>query len=579
MAWMLRFALVAVVCSYTVPVFAASSTEDEASLRTTLALQQAMAQARGLLLEAKAKNAVDTLEEQLPRANGHLAFMRLLREAYRQYIKDLWLANQQESAQRYLGRLCIIEPMAAHDPTLRPPQAAEKKTIQPPPPPVTQEKPPLPNFAQKSPAKTDKIGQLTTGPKPTVARGKTYADGDYDPFAMEYQHPQARLGEQKRLAAQQFLAQAEEEFSRRRFAEARVLYEKAGEADQPTALASRERWAYCMLNQVVEQFNRNDLGGATPIQLKSQVERAVAMAPGLNDTGKWLLREIQLRHGNQIAAAGPAEKVGPGTPPSVGEGRTVSMPAVRVQHLGQNPQGWQVAESRNFRIFHQQGRDFAERVAQVAERTRFDMSHKWFGQDSADWQPKCDILLHPTGAEYTRLTGVPATSPGHSRIETDPRNHERVVNRRMELRCDVVGFLEAVLPHETTHVVLAGNFGNHLVPRWADEGMAVLSEPTDKIDQHRRNLIQAKNQLFRVKELMELNDYPNSKRISAFYAQSVVLVDFLAQQRGPTVFSQFLRDGLRGGYEAALRQHYGWTMEELETRWQRHIGGMQVAER
>jgi hypothetical protein len=33
-------------------------------------------------------------------------------------------------------------------------------------------------------------------------------------------------------------------------------------------------------------------------------------------------------------------------------------------------------------------------------------------------------------------------------------------------------------------------------------------------------------------------------------------VDFLSRQKGPQVFSQFVRDGLREGYEPALRRHY-----------------------
>ena len=41
--------------------------------------------------------------------------------------------------------------------------------------------------------------------------------------------------------------------------------------------------------------------------------------------------------------------------------------------------------------------------------------------------------------------------------------------------------LEAILPHETTHVVLAGMFGNHDVPRWVDELFAGLDDhPTTR---------------------------------------------------------------------------------------------------
>ena len=104
----------------------------------------------------------------------------------------------------------------------------------------------------------------------------------------------------------------------------------------------------------------------------------------------------------------------------------------------------------------------------------------------------------------------------------------------MDMRLDAAGMVDAVLPHETTHVVLAGMFGIVEVPRWCDEGIAVLSEPADKIEAHRRNLhkFHADNQLFGLKELMELKDYPQARRIGAFYAQSVMLTEFLTQQKG-----------------------------------------------
>jgi hypothetical protein len=143
----------------------------------------------------------------------------------------------------------------------------------------------------------------------------------------------------------------------------------------------------------------------------------------------------------------------------------------------------------------------------------------------------------------------------------------------MELRCDNPTLLEAVLPHETTHVVLAGQFGAFDVPRWADEGIAVLTEPADMIAQHRKNLARCQRDglLFTPKELMGLKDYPPARQVAAFYAQSVVLVDFLVQQKGPETFSAFLREGLKDGYEPALRKHYGWDYATLQTSWNRHL--------
>ena len=73
---------------------------------------------------------------------------------------------------------------------------------------------------------------------------------------------------------------------------------------------------------------------------------------------------------------------------------------------------------------------------------------------------------------------------------------------------------------------------------------------------------------------------PEPRRIGAFYAESVCLVEFLADMRGPQTLTTFVRDGLREGYDSALRKHYGMDMSELQQRWQQRIGqGNHVAAR
>jgi hypothetical protein len=146
----------------------------------------------------------------------------------------------------------------------------------------------------------------------------------------------------------------------------------------------------------------------------------------------------------------------------------------------------------------------------------------------------------------------------------------------MDLRCDHADLLGAVLPHETTHVVVAGKFGPSPVPRWADEGMAVLTEPKDKIDRHLRKLPRYRQDqmLLSVRQVMQLNDYPDAHYVGAFYAESVSLVDYLSREKGPQEFALFLREGLQGGYEAALQRHYGiHDFNELDQRWRKFAFG------
>jgi hypothetical protein len=308
---------------------------------------------------------------------------------------------------------------------------------------------------------------------------------------------------------------------------------------------------------VVAALNGPEPSAAAVPELEQEVRRAMSMAPKLDDFGKDLIRRIQERRG--------------------GAGTTEEAPAVEVRHAPRQGQGWAVAETANFRIFHNQSHELAERVARVAESTRSAMARKWFGDNSGAWNPRCDVYVHATGQDYSRATGVPATSPGHSTIRTEG---ERVLSRRIDLHADDANMLPGVLPHETTHVVLAGRFGDQPVPRWADEGMAVLAEPRDRIERHLRNLPMHRRdrQLFGVGQLMQLNDYPDPRYIGSFYAQSVSLVEFLSKEKGPRVFTQFLRDGMRGGYEAALRRHYGFhDFRELELHWQRYAFGNEAA--
>src|SRR5262249_5791649 len=152
------------------------------------------------------------------------------------------------------------------------------------------------------------------------------------------------------------------------------------------------------------------------------------------------------------------------------------------------------------------------------------MQRKWLGQSLPPWNPKCEIFLHASAQDYSRATGVPASSPGHSSFQLDAG---RVLSRRIDLHCDDNNIFMAILPHEATHVVLAGSFGDKPVPRWADEGIAVLTEPRDKIERHLRTLPDHRqaHQLFPVRQLVNMSDYPDPHYVAAFYAESVSLVE------------------------------------------------------
>jgi hypothetical protein len=304
---------------------------------------------------------------------------------------------------------------------------------------------------------------------------------------------------------------------------------------------------------VVELLNKASGNSPVPPDLEREVRQAMSMAPKFDGFGKDLLRKIEEHKRFAERADEPLP--------------------VEVKHTPAQGKGWAMAETANFRILHTQTAEVAERVARIAETTRVTMGRKWFGDPGEPWKPRCDIYLYPNTQDYVLGTHQSADCPGHSTISTEG---ERVLGRRIDLHCDEPNMLTAVLPHEATHVVLAGRFGRNAVPRWADEGMAVLSEPRERVELHLRNLPlhSREQQLFRTGDLMQLDKYPEPRRIGAFYAQSVSLVEFLSKEKGPRVFAQFLRDGLDGGYEQALRRHYNIAgFAELDQRWQRYALG------
>jgi hypothetical protein len=367
-------------------------------------------------------------------------------------------------------------------------------------------------------------------------------DGE-DPFA----DSNTRQTESPRALA----ARAGQEFALQHYAAAARLYEQAHQADANSTAASRDQWAYCKLHAVVEALKGE---GTPPPGLDAEVRRALAMtsAPKLEDFGKDLLRRIQDRRGAAPAAADPG--------------------TAEVRHTPAQGQGWAIAESINFRVMHRQAPEYAEKVIHIAESTRAAMGRKWFGDAPPAWTPRCDVYLHATAQDYSHGTGAPTTSPGHSTMHAEG---DRVLVRRIDLRCDEAHLLDAVLPHETTHVVLCGRFGRFTVPRWVDEGIAVLSEPRERIELHLHNLPKHRQErtLFPMNQLLKFyKDYPDARSIGPFYAQSVSVVEFLsAQGGGPRDFVQFVRDGLEGGYEAALAKHYGIQgFADLEKRWQQH---------
>jgi len=481
----------------------------------SLLVQSAMQQGRESLSRGEYRAAVRILEAQLAKVNGNTHYLALLEEAYRGYIKELQGRGQVELAERYLDRLAILDPGARLTAAVRNPPPAAPAT------------PPAAAKTTREPA--------GDGPR-LIVRGRS-----------EEEKTAGSLVLSSGPSAIDLVARADQEFQAKRFSEAASLYQQAYQKDKSLSSTSRERWAYCKLHWVTEQINR--AGSVKPdwFMLETEVRTALSLAPRL-EYGQTLLKRIESNIQEQPA---------------------VSKSRYPIQHQREKVNGWQVAESANFRVYHSNGA-LAEEVLNVAEQTRAAVLLKWLGEkDVPAWPARCEIFLYPDAQAYAHSTGTPADSPGHSSIGAEKQDAARIHSRRIDLHVDEVNMVRAVLPHETTHVTLAGLFGPRPLPRWADEGMAVLSEPYDRIQRHLRPLFEAfrENRRFTAQQLMLQEDYPGPAMMASFYGQSTTLVQFLTEQKGPITFTEFLKSAQREGYPRALERHYGMTPEELEQRW------------
>jgi hypothetical protein len=318
--------------------------------------------------------------------------------------------------------------------------------------------------------------------------------------------------------------------------------------------AQMAAWAYCRVKVANDQLTKagNDLRVAS--EVIAEVEEALTLAPGnagLQQVGQEVIAAARQRGG---VSAGRS-KASP-----------VSAPAPAAD-------GWEVVETASFRVRHQGRRQLAEVVARAAEAKREEIFARWSGPPGAAWQPKCEVVLHPSGAVFAAATQQPPAATGRALVKLED---SRVVDRRIDLRADDPTAAEDALPRELTHVVLADLFPAAAPPRWAAEGMAVLAASPAEVDRYRRTLSRCHQgkELLPVETLLGLTA-PPADRVTGYVVGSVTLVDFLVRWKGEKAFTTFLRDGQRYGLLPALKRQYGFAdAKQLEEAWLRsELGG------
>lgn len=204
----------------------------------------------------------------------------------------------------------------------------------------------------------------------------------------------------------------------------------------------------------------------------------------------------------------------------------------------------------------------AQQFAQAAEHYRKEKALQWLGQEMAPWPVPCPITTHitmggPGGATTFDFAGG------------------QMPSQSMDIQGPQDKLLASVLPHEVTHTVFAYYFRCPL-PRWADEGGAVLSENDEERIQHDkicRNILNH-GQAIPLRQLFGLREYPrDGNKVMALYAQGFSVTNFLVNSSSRQTFLHFLTQAMQTqNWDAALRTYYRYnSVEEFEQAWLTHL--------
>jgi hypothetical protein len=218
-----------------------------------------------------------------------------------------------------------------------------------------------------------------------------------------------------------------------------------------------------------------------------------------------------------------------------------------------------VCETVNFRI-EAPDLDSAKLVADHAERQRKALALAWLGKELPAWERPCPvrvcICLTPPGGR----SGFTFVNEGSTK--------SAVSGMTMEVTGPLDAIVCGVLPHEVMHCVVTTHFGKP-VPRWADEGLAILAESDDVQARTTAQFrdFRSRGRTLRVKTLLELKDYPADR--FAVYLEGYSVARFLVgRKEGRNGLVKFLNAGMADGWDAAAKAVYGYTsVAALEEAW------------
>ncbi len=183
---------------------------------------------------------------------------------------------------------------------------------------------------------------------------------------------------------------------------------------------------------------------------------------------------------------------------------------------------------------------------------------------------RIQVIAYRDRRRYAAATRYGAWSAGTHQLK---RHVLRALSEhRILCHQDQDDLLTGVLPHEIAHVLLPHRLNYpDAIPLWANEGFAVVMQPTfyhSRFRQLLRHQIKAQG-LIPFEDLLTKSTYP-ARSLRLFYAQSYSLVEFLIRLKGLDRFLEFTRSVSKedATLEEALEKSFRIAgIAALQNRW------------
>ncbi|MBF0505010.1 MAG: hypothetical protein HQL14_07905 [Candidatus Omnitrophica bacterium] len=238
--------------------------------------------------------------------------------------------------------------------------------------------------------------------------------------------------------------------------------------------------------------------------------------------------------------------------------------------------GWLKFEGEHFTVLcppgsdEEQARAVINRAERYYENIADDIGYTRY-HNFWTWGNRVKVIIFNDETSYSKETGQPPWSQGFASLYSESFQSRIIVSYNGQ-----PNFLDVILPHEITHLILHDFIGfDRSIPRFFDEGMAQLEQKDDSLSHMDvvARLISG-GKIIPLKELLvyDLFAHKNdTESIAIFYVESLYIVDFLIKTYGKDAFREMcrrLRDG--DDFERALKSSYYPTidsMQALQNKW------------